>query len=158
MKILGIDQSFSCTGICLKDGDDHVFSTISTQPNKEDPLEKFKRAMDISETIVNLILDASVAEVNIEGLALGRAIGNSNRDLAILQGIIVSDIMKKCNIEPNIIAPTSLKKFATGKGNSPKDMLFECLPDDVKEYLLTKPKSKGRLDLCDAYWLANFKQ
>jgi crossover junction endodeoxyribonuclease RuvC len=157
MVVLGIDQSFTSTGICVNSDGNFEYKVIATVVNRDDPLEKFKRAMIISETIVDLIAKNNVNIVNIEGLALGRAIGNSNRDLAILQGIIVSDIIRKCNIEPNIIAPTSLKKFATGKGNAKKDILFECLPDEVKEHLMTFPKTKGRFDLCDAYWLSNFK-
>ena len=153
--IMGLDQSFTSTGVCINSENGFDFRVIPTVPDKEDPLEKFKRAMFISDAICDMIKEQNVDKVNIEGLALGRAIGNSNRDLAILQGVIVCDILKKFSgLNINIVVPTTLKKFATGKGNAPKDMLFECLPDDIKENLSKIPKSKGRLDLCDAYWLS----
>ena len=157
--ILGVDQSFSCTGLCLFDGNEHIFSTIQTVPDKEDKLEKFKRAKYIAKEISELCMIHGVTDVRIEGLAMGKAIGNSTRDLAGLQYVIVNELMENHpEISITIITPTSLKKFATGKGNAKKDGMFESLPENIQDVLIGYPKTKGRFDLADAYWLAMFKE
>lgn len=158
MTIIGIDQSFTNTGICIKNSDEYTFKVHSTVPDKEDLLEKFKRAKQIALRILEDIRDFDVTDVRLEGLAMGNIKGNSSRDLSILQGVIVTHILDHYPDMPiKIITPTSVKKYATGKGNSPKDELFNCLPENIKEILMGYPKTKGRLDLCDAYWIANFE-
>jgi len=158
MNTLGIDQSFTSTGIWLvnKNGQYIHHELIKTTQDKADQLTNFKRAKEISKRIQELISDYGINLVNIEGLAFGgAAIGNATRNLAGLQFIIVSDIIESgLDIEINIIAPTSLKKKATGKGNAKKDELLECCPDSVKQVVDPIPKTKGKYDLVDAYFLS----
>lgn len=149
---LGIDQSFTNTGLWWEDG----FKVIQTKKT-DDPLDIYLRAIHIADEIETTCGDLSIREVVIEGLAMGGVPGNSARNLAMLQGLIV-DRLLGINVDVKIVAPTSLKKFATGKGNSPKEMLYECCPDEVKAQVDNIPKTKGRMDLVDAYWLYRFEQ
>lgn len=158
MSTIGIDQSFTSTGLWSSDTNNHRI--ISTKPmNKKDQLEVFKRARYITNEIISFIIEEGdqIENVNIEGLSFA-ARGDATRNLAILQGYIVDNLIhfhRPLNI--SIITPTSLKKLATGNGRSDKDNMFECLPDDIKEVIGSISKSKGRSDLTDAYWLANVK-
>lgn len=156
-SIMGIDQSFTSTGIVIQGHDGHLtYMTIETKKT-DHPLEKFHRAIDISNQIVKLISDYDVTKVNIEGLAMGNIKGNANRDLASLQGVIVTHILEDTLAEVNVVTPTSLKKFATGKGNAKKEELFMALPPGVITEIEAYPKSRGRFDVTDAYWLCVYE-
>lgn len=158
MIVLGIDQSLRATGLCIADGKSIEFEVISSKANKEDVFEKFKTSKHIADRIIKICETHQIEKIHIEGLAFGGNANNSNRDLAGLQYVIVTHILDHYPDMPiKIITPTSVKKYATGKGNSPKDELFNCLPEHIKDILMGYPKTKGRLDLCDAYWIANFE-
>ena len=59
-----------------------------------------------------------------------------------------------------IVPPQTLKKFATGKGNSKKELVIEALKSQYpKEYDIfyvgmRLRKSTGLDDMTDAFWLA----
>jgi len=154
MMSLGIDQSFSCTGLVVVDenGAIECWETFKAEGKNETTLHTVKRADKIAEVILQLCTKYDISVVGIEGLSFG-SVTNATRDLAMLQAIIV-DRLLKAGYNPHVIAPTSLKKYATGKGNSKKEALFDCLPSDVSEIFGSVPKTKGRYDLTDAYWLA----
>lgn len=159
MVVLGIDQSLRSTGLCIADGKSIEFEVISSKANKEDVFEKFKTSKHIADRIIKICETHQIEKIHIEGLAFGGNANNSNRDLAGLQYVIVTRILDRYPDMPiKIITPTSLKKFATGKGNSKKDLVFEALPEDIMERLLEYPKTRGRFDLADAYWLAVFEE
>jgi len=158
-NIIGIDQSFTKTGIWILDQNkDTVFyGTISTAKSDGSVLEKVKRAVIISEDIIELCKRFDVSSIVIEGLGFGLSNSNATRDLGGLQFIIIENLVKNGFSDIEIVAPTSLKKIATGSGKAKKNELFDALPDHIKEILVDIPKSKGRSDLTDAYWLAYSK-
>ena len=84
---------------------------------------------------------------------MGNVKGNSSRDLAILQGMIVCNVLKL--IDDNnvdVVSPTAVKKFATGKGNAKKEEMFEAITDEKDKALVERyKKTKGRYDVSDAY-------
>lgn len=150
-RTIGIDQSLTNTAVWL-DLENHRL--ISTKPNKEDPLDSFKRAIYIAQEIHSFCSEHSVKidKIQIEGLSYG-AFGDATRTLAGLQFIIVEHLMK-LGKDIEIITPTSLKKLATDDGRADKQKMFDCMPDDVKDVIGEVGKTKGRFDLCDAYWLS----
>lgn len=158
--LIAIDQSYTSSGVAIFDIATKSLVkilTIVTKPNKEDPLDMFKRAETISSIIIDLCETYNCTALSIEGLAMGRVIGNSNRDLAILQGIIINKVMEV--VDENrivIVSPTAVKKHATGKGNSKKEEMFEHLPDDVKSKVEKYLKTKGRYDVTDAYFIGTY--
>jgi Holliday junction resolvasome RuvABC endonuclease subunit len=156
--ILGIDQSFTSTGVVLTGSDKEVrdFQIISTQKNDLDPLDIFKRSISISDKIVQICDAMPVTELRIEGLGMS-SIGNATRNLAQLQYAIISEIIKKHpEIEIKIIAPTSLKKRSTGNGKATKQDMFNALPESVKLLFKDVKKTKGLYDITDAYFLSVF--
>jgi crossover junction endodeoxyribonuclease RuvC len=156
MMVLGIDQSLTSTGWCLSlDGEPIRYGIITSDKNKSNYL----RAMDVANEISDLLflmLKEKLDIVVIEGLPF-MSRSNVTRDLAGLQFLVYDrlfDYFKERNIL--VVPPTSLKKFATGSGKASKDDMFESLPDNVKAKFRTTPKTKGRSDITDAYWLARY--
>lgn len=132
------------------------FGIIKTVKS-DDALAVFDRSRFITAGIVAIIKKHNITKVHLEGLAFG-ATGNVGRDLGILQGILVSGILD-AGVSPEniqIIAPTALKKFATGNGRSDKNEMFEKLPDWIKPDIETYKKTKGRSDVTDAFYLSMF--
>jgi len=159
---IGIDQSLTSTGIVvLHDGEPKAYKVITT----DKAYDKFTRMMEAAEYIINFIqrLDKYSEEVErviIEGLPFGMRQSNVTRDLAGLQAVIVTSLQENLKItieeELHIVAPTTIKKYATGSGKATKDQLFEALPESVQKVFEAVPKTKGRFDLTDAYWLAKY--
>ena len=178
MKVLGIDQSLKSTGLCLVDSSGKILSRKIIEIDKTDVKKEIDKRFEVHknetvkkvsmcEYVVKQITDFIRVEepdvIIIEGLAFGIK-GDATRTLGALQFMIISDIMSGFfHMSPNraeesieIVAPTSLKKFATGKGSGSKEDLFEALPDEVKDDFSKFPKTRGRYDLTDAYWLSQW--
>jgi Holliday junction resolvasome RuvABC endonuclease subunit len=158
---MGIDQSISCSAyfVLSQSGDIIAHNTVMTPP-APDELAVFRRSIEIATTLVNAINEHGVTDLAIEGLAMGKVKGNSSRDLAILQGIIISSVTDKTKLTLNDIilpSPKTVKKYATGSGNAGKIDMFNALPDSVREIVGAKYKiTKGRYDISDAYFIASF--
>lgn len=155
MRYLGIDQSYSSTGICVAENGQLIHST-TYKTAKEDDI--FQRAWNISEKLVAIIKEYGVDFVSIEGLAFGSANANATRDLAGLQYLIVCKIRIVLGIPVLITAPTALKKFATGAGKASKKEMISSLPPEIEETFRSQgfKLTTGLADLADAWHLAQF--
>jgi hypothetical protein len=83
--------------------------------------------------------------------------GNATRDLAGLQFSIITKIKFILQMDIEIIAPPTLKKFATGSGRASKIDMINALPPEVYEHFTKEKKwkkSSGLTDVTDAYFLA----
>lgn len=160
MKSIGIDQSLTSTGVCVYDSlsQEVSFEIIPTKVDKSDELSVYRRVSEISNRIRKIVDEAKPDIIVIEGLAMGGVPGNSARNLAGLQFTIVDKILEREDNDTSlkIVPPTTLKKFATGKGNAKKEQMFEALPEEMQEVLIGTPKTKGRFDLTDAYFLSKW--
>lgn len=157
-NILGIDQSYTSTGFCIIKPDQTIleFGTIKTTEKEHGDL--YDRAMHITNLIADKIRQHNITDIRIEGLAFGIR-GDATRDLAGLQFTIITHTrLLDRNIRQTVIAPTSLKKFATGTGKSDKSAMIESLPDHVRNAFIQAgfKKTTGLGDICDAYWLARY--
>lgn len=157
MRFLGIDQSFTSTGIVvLDDYENLVHHDIIATEKYDDSLQIFQRMITISTQIIDIIKNHDVKFVAIEGLSF-MSRGDATRNLAGLQGVLVSSIIQKYPSDSvTIVAPPTLKKYATGSGKAKKEDVFNSLPTDIKELFGKIPVAKGRYDLSDAYWLASY--
>lgn len=156
---LGIDQSLSCTALVMTDLRNYQLVDIKTIETKPAQFESiFQRVLFIADEVMKFYHENMYAEtfydIVIEGLSFGSNT-NATRDLAALQAAIMFRLidvdMEKYT---RIIAPTSLKKFSTGKGNAKKIDMFEFLPPDIKSNFQQFPKTRGRFDLMDAFFLS----
>lgn len=166
----GIDQAFGKTAIVARVETDKqrqtLFKVISTVPS-EHPLEKFYRATYICDQILEFIDEIKRLHINhdwcfsIEGLShgsFGKA-ASANRDLAGLQFVVVCELINHFkDYETFITAPKALKKYAVDNGSATKDEMVESIKQrDFNFYedkLIKIPKSRGRYDVADAFWLA----
>lgn len=154
---LGVDQSYTCTGYVLIDetGKMTKFGTFKTDKEKD----IYARSLELAEFIKTLVKDNNVTDMRIEGLAFGGS-GDATRNLAGLQFVVITNLRQAYpDTKVTIIAPTSLKKFATGSGKSDKLAMISAVPEAVMEEFVTAKlkKTSGLADVVDAYWLSKFK-
>jgi Holliday junction resolvasome RuvABC endonuclease subunit len=154
MIYLGIDQSYTSSGIVVVKDQELLYSSVFKTPKDEDI---FDRAWRISEHVLEVVEKFGVELIAIEGLAFGMT-GNATRDLAGLQFLIVSKVRQIAKKRIVIVSPKSLKVFATTNGKAKKKDMIGALPDEIvsvfkgEGYKLTT----GLADLADAYFLAQY--
>jgi len=151
MKIISIDQSFTSCGIVVLEDEVVAHAEKFTSDSNKD---MFERAWDVSSHIVNLHKTHKADIVALEGLAFND-IGNQTRNLAGLQYTIITRLRFVENVSTIIVAPTAVKRVATGSGRAKKDTLLDNLPENILQYFLSLgvKKTTGLRDLCDAYWI-----
>ncbi len=154
MIVLGLDQSLTCSGVVIMDEGERVYAgVITTKKTERVGMEDvFYRTRMIAAELQALINHYKVQTVVMEGLSFGSR-GNATRDLALLMGTIQANLRGF----PRVVPPPTLKKFATGNGKATKDEMVQAIaPIDPElfEQLMQTPKTKGRADIADAYWLA----
>lgn len=151
---IGIDQSFTSTGIVMLDVSGAVQASCRISSNPDQDI--FDRAQFITAMIIDFVRDYPAADIAMEGLAFG-GVGNATRDLAGLQFHIVIELRKR-NRNVIIYTPQTVKKTAElPKGSKRgKAEMIAALPSEVAEYFATSgyKKTKGLPDVTDAYWIA----
>jgi Holliday junction resolvasome RuvABC endonuclease subunit len=156
MHTLGLDQSYNNSGFVIYNGEELVtFFTFKTAK----AIDIYDRARQVAQIVIDTVKAHSIETVNIEGLAFGGK-GDATRDLAGLIFTIITTIRNSgLKVTVNIIPPTTLKKFATGSGKSDKALMITAVPGDVLSKFLAAgyKKTTGMADLCDAYWLSQYK-
>lgn len=153
---MGIDQSYTSTGIVLLDNSGNVALSQTISSSKSDDI--YERAWHVATAIGGIIDKHKPKHIGLEGLAFAQ-VGNATRDLAGLQFVIIAYLryVYKIANKLTIVAPNELKKFATTKGNAKKQDMVDSLPQDVSEsFQKTFKKTKGLYDITDAYWIAKY--
>jgi len=152
MKILAIDQSYTSSGIIVF-MDDEMIHAERFPTSKHDNI--FKRAASVADRVERVAKEYEIDAIAMEGLAFGMR-GSATRDLAGLQFVIAVHMQERHGYEVIIIAPLTVKKFATGSGKAKKEKMLECVPQNIKDYFGEKlgvKKTTGLLDMVDAYWI-----
>jgi hypothetical protein len=181
MIIAGIDYSLSCPAICVHDTQDGKFSFETTHHFFRSNLKKFDkfhegrlwgenheqwntdedRYDDISTWALNIMLNQyEVNKVYLEGYSYGSTgrVFHIAENTAILKYNLWNE-----QIEFEIIPPTVIKKFATGKGNANKEKMYEAFINenpgvDLRSWLT--PRSSNVIspvsDIVDAYFIAKY--
>lgn len=148
MKSLGLDLSLVHTGVALlEDGKQILRTGIKTKPSKlKRPIDEIKRMQDIVDQVMEIVTDNRPDVVVIEGIAFMSRNSTALAQLAALNYMIRAQLMMK-GIGFLIVAPTSLKKFITNKGNAQKDEVMLAI---FKRYGVTITDNNE----ADAYGLA----
>ena len=184
-KIAGIDYSLTSPAICVykedEDGgyfdfDGCVFhylfnserqrqlATRSGLSNlKAEPYPEWKTAEERHEKLTDWAyrIVQGCEEVYLEGYAFATAAQAGVRSIAENTGLLKNKMWKN-KISFKSYPPTVIKKFATGKGNANKEVMYDAFvdelltPTDLKERLTPKAtKVKNPVsDLVDAYFIA----
>ena len=151
MLTLGIDQSFTSTGVCIFKDNELVKSAIIVS-NKSDNM--YERAFSVSFQLKSVVDKWKPDIIALEGIPF-MSRSNVTRDLAGLQYAIVMLLLSKYELDKNlyVLPPTSVKKFASGSGKASKEEMFLSLPKEIQNKFGNLPKSKGRYDLTDSYFI-----
>ena len=152
MIIVGLDLSLAKTGfVALNEyGDVLTSELIKSKPSGAKPIDETRRILKIAEEIVKKIDEHTFPEdpqlVVIEGLAF---MARNSTALVQLSGLnyLVRILLNEFKWPFIIVAPTSLKKFITQKGNSDKSLMMMTV---FKDYGFESMDD----NVCDAYSLA----
>lgn len=160
MDYVGVDISLVSTGLVTINDDGVLVSerTIKSKPLGKTPTDELVRLADIRDRIMsNMPVD--IGMVCIEGLAFG--VRNATA-LAQLSGLnyMLREFLHRMHVPFCIVAPTSLKKFATGRGNSDKNMVmmevfkrwgFSASNSDTSDAFVLAQMAKGVVELGGKY-------
>ena len=183
MKLAGIDYSLTSPAICVwKQNVDRLFDFDSCDLYYLETAQRLKRAnigilnlhpepypdWETEEQRHDLLSDWAMSciqgcEVFIEGYAFATSGKSHVRSVAENSGLLKHK-MYKSNQKFTSVPPTVIKKYATGKGNANKEVMYEAFnaelltPPDLKTTL--KPKSTKLTspvtDIVDAYFIAKW--
>ena len=175
MNIAGIDYSLRGPAICIYAGDyETSFSfnrcsfyflsdvkkyrgTWNTNIHGEGFIE-YSEDPQIYETIADWAMDklAGVDYVSLEGYSYG-SVGKRLFQIAENTGLLKYKIYHS-GIPLDIVPPSKVKKYATGKGNANKDKMYESFKQDtfvdLKKIMNVTAKANSPVaDIVDSYFI-----
>lgn len=144
-KVAGIDPSLTGTGVVILDEKREVVNSrlIKSKPT-EGTIPELNRIKHICLEATTLVTGCDL--VVMEGLAF---MAHNTTALVQLSALnyFIRDVLHFSNIPFVIVAPSTLKKFVTGKGNAKKDSMYL---ETYKRFGVSFTDD----NLCDAYGLA----
>ena len=174
--IVGIDYSLNSPAICIA-GDDFDFDKCSFHflTSKKKHIGKFgknifgyehkeyntpiERFTNISTWALDIIHKhkSDTAKVFIEGYSFGSK-GQAVFQIAENCGILKYRLQLSPSILYDTVVPSVVKKFASGKGNADKQLMYDSFIKHTKQDLL-KMFDMGKLnnpvtDIVDSYYIA----
>ena len=183
-KIAGIDYSLTSPAICVYkdengghfDFDRCVFHYLSNNEKQQqlaartglknlrvDSYPEWQSEEERHEKLATWAYNIvqGCEEVFLEGYAFATSVQAGVRSMAENTGLLKHKMWKN-KLKFQTYPPTVIKKFATGKGNSNKEKMYEAFvdelltPTDLKERLTPKAKKiiNPISDLVDSYFIA----
>jgi len=172
--IAGVDYSMTSPAICLSPLNDFKFENCTfsflTTSKKYDTVvdnisgkyfeyeNEMKRYDTISSHFLDLLLDYNVRVCYIEEYSMG----SKGRVFHIAENTGVFKYrMWNFGVDFVTVAPTTIKKFATGKGNANKEKMQESFIQetgkDLKAMLdMTDKQWNPSSDIIDAYYICKY--
>jgi Holliday junction resolvasome RuvABC endonuclease subunit len=175
MIIAGIDYSMTSPSICVHDGaswsvENCVFYYIVHKDKHLVVNEKLKGSLypewktaeerfhNLASWSLEILKKSRVSYVSLEGYSYG---SSSSRLFQIAEnGGTLKQMMWKNRINFDVVAPTVVKKTATGKGNANKEKMWDSFIDETTVNLFhmigqeEKKHWNPVSDMVDAYYLA----
>lgn len=176
MQMIGIDHSITSPMACVCVGEPipsncwfYGFAKTKKQLELEHPRITLLEGMDSTSNriarfhhnakmILNSVMRHNdwIKSFNIEGYSFGSR-GASLTQIAENGGIL-RYLLWKADIEFNEIAPSSIKKMATGRGNAKKPDMYkawlDCGGEDLLSILGVKnPESNPLSDIVDSFFI-----
>ena len=178
--IAGIDYSLTSPALCVfeNNGSDYCFKNVTAHFRSNlKRFELFKegnihgenhkpfkcdmdRYDDISDWAASILHGKGVTKVFLEGYSYA----STGRVFHIAENTaILKDRMWDEKVEFEVVPPTVIKKFATGKGNANKEKMYEVFCNenkgvDLREWLT--PRSSNVInpvsDVVDAYFITKY--
>lgn len=172
MNIAGVDYSLTSPAVCVHSGDTWNYDNCSFHFfRKKNIVSKHpfigyeypewdcdqQRYENLSAWTLDIIFVNGVTKAVVEGYAFG-AVG---RVFNIAEnGGYLKQRLWLCGIEQEVVAPTVVKKFATGKGNASKELMYDAFVEETGVNVFASldiPDSKNWnpvSDIVDAYYIA----
>lgn len=173
MSVLGIDFSVTCPALCYISGGDsrwwvnyklhgHPFVDIPdivwTPSTIDGDLPRF---LELSQWVVDVVKQTTPTLIVLEDYAFAAA--GRITQLAENGGILKA-ALHHAGYEVRVVAPTTMKKFATGNGRADKDMVWAAFvekePQAAGWQKLCHPKAvkvgSPMADVADSYFLAQY--
>lgn len=183
MVIVGIDPSINCTGICVYNSVtmSHIYYMIVSKCTKkmrefsneyvhiieynklesnkgEYSSKEYNKACNIYNIcmIISDILQVHEPDlVQMEGVSYGSVGSAALVDLAGLN-FAIRMILFKGDMQFNILAPTTIKKFAVGNGAAEKDVMIASWKKLDKN--ITNITDIKLDDLADSFFIAHYSE
>ena len=182
-KLAGIDYSLTSPAICVwEETDDRHFNFDMCDVYYLETTQRLKRAeheilnlhtevypeWETEEQRHDLLSDWAMSiisgcQVFIEGYAFATSGKSHVRSVAENSGLLKHK-MYKIKQPFTSVPPSVIKKYATGKGNANKDLMYDAFskesntPPDLHKIL--KPKSNKltnpTTDIVDSYWICKY--
>jgi len=140
---VGVDQSLTNTAFVCLNSEANIVSKVNIFTTPEDVIED--RLQEIQDSLESFLGEVKPEYVYIEGLSF-QSKGQSVAQLGAIHYILRIFLYQK-GINCKIVAPTTLKKFVTGKGHSKKELM-------LKEVYKRWGVDLDDNNLADAYGLA----
>lgn len=176
--IVGLDYSMNSPGLCVIDGEAiflYAFCNNYTGKRKfesghfkvevEDNIQSYRIEIErygkLATRVLTFVTDFKRPRIFLEDYSMG----SKGRVFHIAENAALLKYEAFLhNIPVQTVAPTSLKKFATGKGNAKKEDMHEAFVKETNinlhEALLGTKRKLGNpvTDLVDAYYIARWGQ
>lgn len=171
----GLDFSLSCPAITIHEGSSwsvenctfHYLTKIKKYQGAFPPLfghiyDEYLFEMDrysmLFGFVLNVLSEYKNVELSLEGYSY-RSVGKVF-EIGEATGILKWNLHER-KIKPNVIAPTSIKKFATGKGNAQKDLMYKYFLKDTQfdlcKHLGSTDHTKSPIsDIVDSYFICKY--
>jgi len=182
MKIIGIDYSLTSPAITIYNGNDkwnYNFGTCThfCLANNERQRSKWAEIRSVKTEIypvwdndlqryhglANWVINCCITAISPErpkAYIEDYAYAATGRVFHIAENMaILKDTLTKWGIKYEMIAPTVIKKYATGKGNANKEKMYDAFTDETNRKLLDEFGIKLNnpiTDIVDSYYIAKY--
>jgi crossover junction endodeoxyribonuclease RuvC len=123
MVTIGIDPSICSTGVAVCGKAKEEWTVFKTKRNGDLPMDELRRLIEVVTRIELFCIEHSPKLVVMEALAMSSRHSSALTQLSGLNYMIRERLYKR-GIKIVVVAPSTLKKFTTGKGNCPKDLML----------------------------------
>ena len=152
MITVGLDLSLQNTGFAIVEDNGSILASgvIKSKPSGDKPIDETRRIVRIAEETVQkideLLPNKNPDIVMIENLAF---MARNTTALTQLAGLshLIRILLEEFKWPVVMVAPSSLKKFITGKGNSDKNIMMMTVYKDYGHEFFDD-------NICDAFSLA----
>jgi len=160
---MGLDMSINGTGICVFDSKSKLVHVEVIEPkelNSPDVarcikgrlrISDFSRYREVISRIIQLTIAYRVSGIVIENYAFGIRRSKSLTKLGELGGILRNALIDR-DIHFTEVMPNSVKKFITGKGSCPSEVLLLKVSNKYDEEF-DSVKDRRKIDAAIAYGL-----
>lgn len=174
--VVGIDYSYTSPAMCVHTGDvwsidncvfyvlnnKKLLEKINTQyfnfKSFKPYTHRIERFTNIAVYFVDILRDLGVDDIGIEGYSMNSKNG-SVCDISECGGIL-RHLLYVNGIKFSDYSPATIKKYATGKGNSKKEAIYETFSSETNKNWIDILQPKGKKignplsDIIDSYYIS----